>query len=463
MATQPQLHINGPLQHNLANPRYFTDASGQAIYLTGSHTWAVMQDMWLEGDVPIITDYNAFITMMADYGHNFMRFWQWQTVKNAPWNDHPTVFSPQPYLRPGPLLANDGLPRFDLTAWNEGYFARLRERAVAAGAKGIYVSIMLFEGWGIKWATPQTDPWTFHPMNPDNNVNNISDNPVVQNGKALDFYSLRCPQLLAHQQAYIHKILGTLNDLDNVLYEVCNEVPFRQEAFDWMEHIARYVHAVEAQMPKQHPVGITAEGGDQDNESLFNTCADWISPSNGPNFEYRYNPPDGAGRKVVVNDTDHLWGHGCEVPWVWKSFTRGLNVLFMDPWQRIPGEMGYYQDGNVSTNQRYYYKYDDMRRNMGYARSFALKVHLNHCIPHNELCTSGYCLANPGQEYVCFFPAGGSDGVNLWGHRGRFKVQWSDPANGKTVEGGVIEGDTRHALAAPFRGMAVLFLQRVNE
>ena len=29
----------GPLRVHPANGRYFTDASGRAIYLTGSHTW----------------------------------------------------------------------------------------------------------------------------------------------------------------------------------------------------------------------------------------------------------------------------------------------------------------------------------------------------------------------------------------------------------------------------------------
>ena len=32
-----------------------------------------------------------------------------------------------------------------------------------------------------------------------------------------------------------------------------------------------------------------------------------------------------------MNDTDHLWGHtGGDNIWVWRSFTRGLNVLFME-------------------------------------------------------------------------------------------------------------------------------------
>lgn len=455
-------YFHGPLRRNPANPRYFTDDTGRAIYLTGSHTWAVMQDMWLEGETPIITDYAGFVTMLADYGHNFMRFWQWQQVKNAPWNDVPTVFTPQPYLRTGPGLANDGLPKFDLTKWNEDYFQRLRERIEMAGAKGIYASIMFFEAWGIRWAEPHNNPWTFHPMNPANNVNGITDNPVVDNVRAWDFHSLNCPQLLHHQKAYIRKIIETVNDLDNVLYEVCNEVPNRQEAFDWMDHIANFAHEVEAAMPKQHPVGITAEGGDQDNAILFENCADWISPSNGTMFEYRYNPPPGDGRKVIVSDTDHLWGHGSETQWVWKSFTRGLNVLFMDAWQRITGELSYYQDGSVTRNQRYYYAWDDMRRNLGYARAFAQKMDLNACVPHGDLCTSGFCLADPGREYLCFFPAGGSEGLTLRGQPGEYQAEWFDPATGKTHQGGVLKGDARHALSAPFDGASVLYLRRVG-
>jgi hypothetical protein len=452
--------FRGPLRRSTVNPRYFTDDSGRAIYLTGSHTWAVMQDIWIDGEKPILTDYRGFLTMLSDYGHNFMRFWQWPQTRNARWNDQPNVFTPQCYARTGPGLANDGQPKFDLMKWNDDYFRRIRERLEMAAEYGIYASVMLFEAWGIKSATAETDPWPFYPHHPANNVNGITDNPVVDNGLAWDYFSLNCPQLLEHQKRYIRKIIETVNDLDHVMYEVANEVPFRQEAFDWMNHIADYVHEVEAKMPKRHPVGITAEGGDQLNDNLYESPADWISPSNGYMLEYRYNPPAADGRKVVVTDTDHLWGHGCEAQWVWKSFTRGLNILFMDPWQRIPGEMGYYQDGSVSTNQRYYYKNDDMRRNLGYARSFALKMDLNHCLPHGELCTSGFCLAHPGHEYLCYYPAGGAEGVSLHGHPGKFQAQWFDPATGKTHEGPTFNGDKRQAPAAPFPGPAVLYLRR---
>jgi hypothetical protein len=452
--------IRGSLRRHPTNRRYFTDDSGQAIYLTGSHTWAVLQDMWLEGTPRRNMDYEGFLQMLEDNGHNFLRFWSWMHPKNAGWSETPTLFDPQPFARTGPGQANDGQPRFDLSVWNDGYFDRLRERVEQAGRRGIYVGVTLFEAWTIKTAKPATDPWPYHPMHPANNVNGITDDPVGENGRAWDLFSLNCPQLLQWQKAYVQKVVETLNDLDHVLFEICNEVPHRPEAMAWQDHLCAFVQEYEREKPKQHPVGITAEGGDQDNAELFATCADWISPSNGRLFECRYNPPAADGSKVILTDTDHLWGHGGEVGWVWKSFTRGMNVLFMDPWEPIPADMPGWVRGGVSLNRRYYHAWDPLRRNLGYTRRFALRMDLSACIPHGELCTSTYCLANPGQEYLCFFPAGGSEGLDLWEAPGTFSLEWFNPATGETVEGKEIAGGRRHALSAPFPGAAVMYLRK---
>ncbi len=44
--------FEGPLRVCPDNPRYFTDDSGRAIYLTGSHTWATLQERAGE-DTPV--------------------------------------------------------------------------------------------------------------------------------------------------------------------------------------------------------------------------------------------------------------------------------------------------------------------------------------------------------------------------------------------------------------------------
>ena len=59
-----------------------------------------------------------------------------------------------------------------------------------------------------------------------------------------------------------------------------------------------------------------------------------------PKFNYRTNPPPADGRKVILTDTDHLWGVGGDVAWVWKSFLRGLNPLFMDPYEQKVRQRG---------------------------------------------------------------------------------------------------------------------------
>jgi hypothetical protein len=57
--------------------------------------------------------------------------------------------TPQPWPRTGPGTGIDGKPRFDLTRFDPAYFERLRERVAAAGAAGLYASVMLFDGFSM--------------------------------------------------------------------------------------------------------------------------------------------------------------------------------------------------------------------------------------------------------------------------------------------------------------------------
>src|SRR3972149_5331828 len=62
-------------------------------------------------------------------------------------------------------------------------------------------------------------------------------------------------RVLELQHAYIRKVIDTVNDLDNVLYEVCNEAFGDSKA--WQYHIVRFVKDYQSGKPKQHPVGLT--------------------------------------------------------------------------------------------------------------------------------------------------------------------------------------------------------------
>src|SRR5215217_2827978 len=125
--------------------------------------------------------------------------------------------SPQPWPRTGPGTAKDGKPRFDLSRFDPAYFGRLRDYVVAAGEAGIYVSVMLFEGFGLH-LTPPPDNVEGHPFHAANNVNGVGITSIVDyQVLPLD---LRVQEL---QEAYIRQVVDTVHDLPNVLYEVANE------------------------------------------------------------------------------------------------------------------------------------------------------------------------------------------------------------------------------------------------
>jgi hypothetical protein len=156
MADQQDGFPSGPLRVSRRNPRYFEDAQGRVLFLTGSHAAADMTD---EGanDPPEAFDFSAYLDFLQRNHHNLVRLWTCHVPKHTWSHPAPVVYdSPVPWQRTGPGNALDGKPKFDLTRFNPDYFTRLRERVVAAGRRGMYVSVMLFEGDVLHYASK---PW----------------------------------------------------------------------------------------------------------------------------------------------------------------------------------------------------------------------------------------------------------------------------------------------------------------
>lgn len=450
--------FNGVLRKNPINPRYFTDAKGKAIYLTGSHNWMSVQDFWLADKPRKYFDFTAFLDMMEEKGHNFYRFWPYSLHSSgSPWTKEKVLYDPLPYKRTGKGTALDGQPKFDLDQWNDEYFNRLRERLEEANRRGFYVSVMFFEAWSIHWATEELNPWPFHPYNIENNVNGVDGDPD-KDGMG-DCYSLEVPLVVEYQKSFIRKVIDITNDLDNIIYEIANELPEDDRATLWHHHMLDYVKEYEKTKPKQHPVGMTAQGFLQTYDLLEGNNADWISPGTGTHWEYRYNPPASDGKKVIIADTDHIWSHGGSPRWVWMCLTRGLNPIFMDPWEPVPGHTidGYASD---DLNRKDNPQWEPIRDNLGYARKYALRMDLNYALPHGELSTSNFCLANPGNEYLILV-LGGPVGVDLRAYEKEFSVEWFNPKDGTSVIGEPVRGGNVLGceFVPPFEGDAVLYLK----
>lgn len=388
----------GPLRVSVSNPRYFTDGDQKAIYLTGSHTWATLQDIG-RVDPPAKFDYTTFVKFMETHGHNFMRMWAWEQARWVSWATDDVYVEPLPYVREGPDLALDGKPKFNLEKFNQKYFDRLRARVIEAGEHGIYVSIMLFDGWSIEKKGLVGNPWPGHPFNKSNNINGI-DGDLNGDNEGIELYTRNVdPRIVAaqtRQEAYVKKVIDTVNDLDNVLYEITNEA--HRSSIPWQYHMINVIKLYESTKPKQHPVGMTSIGFGgpyDDTGDLFASPADWISPS----ADYEKNPPAADGRKVIISDTDHIWGVGGDHVWVWKSFLRGLNPIFMDPWEPLPGSTSPMNDPTIPA-------WGPLRKALGDTLRYARKIDLAAMVPHRDLCSSTFCLANPGIEYLVYLPVG---------------------------------------------------------
>ncbi|HEV3021321.1 MAG TPA: hypothetical protein VGX76_02595, partial [Pirellulales bacterium] len=150
----------GPLQVHPTNARYFSDGSGKAVFLTGSHTWANLQDITYEGRGHATFDFPANLAFLKEHRHNFFRLWAWESAFNPGARQGTTTYDPLPYQRPGPGNAADGRPKFDLSLFEPSYFDRLRARVSAAHDEGIYVAVMLFQGFSIAGkGNLGGDPW----------------------------------------------------------------------------------------------------------------------------------------------------------------------------------------------------------------------------------------------------------------------------------------------------------------
>jgi len=430
----------GPLHVSTVNRRYFADWNNKIVYLTGSHTWGNFRDRGLT-DPPAPFDFDQYLDFLVSHNHDFIRLWAWEQAHsfNNNLDQLKRYFTPFPWQRTGPGTANDGKPKFDFTKYDQSFFDRLRARVIAAAARGIYVSVMLFDGWDVANACNPTDGG--FPYGEGNNINGIS-------ADCTDTQILAIAAVTQIQDAYVRKVIDTVNDLDNVLYEIANET--NGGAISWQYHMIDLVKQYESTKPCQHPVGMTTPGGGDDPD-IIASQADWISPVNPLMLS--------DGTKVVLNDTDHSYywttlesnGPGDQRAWAWKTLTLGASPLFMDPYLEV-----WPVRNNPSGNTPDPY-WDVLRDALGNTRRYAERIDLAHDVPSGSLCSTGYCLANPGTQYLVYQPSSAAFTVTMLA--GAYTFEWYNPQTGTVAQTGTLSVAAGNVtFTPPFSGDAVLLL-----
>jgi hypothetical protein len=456
--------LPGPLTAS-RNPNYFQDSAGHALLLAGSHTWNDLQDWGTDG-TPAALDFEAYANFLTAHGHNFTLLWRTElpkfcglptTASNPP--DITTL--PQPWLRTGPGTADDDGPKFDLSKFDSSYFDRLRARVARLDAAGIWAGVYLFTG---EWLNVYRCAGDGFPLTGANNINSIDD------GGGNGAMTMMAPNAtLAIEDALVDRTIEALNDLPNVLWIVSEEAA--ASTAWWQGHMIAHVRSYEAGKPLRHPVGLAMLTGDPDS-TIYDSDADWVAP------QVRISPTTTCGTgtpkcKVNVNDSDHsyfgMWNDSAAQnrQYAWENFTRGNNVLFMDPYVvDYPRE-----NRNLCTSPAHGVcagpdpRWDNFRDNLGYILKYSRRLDLDAVLPSTSMCSTTYCLAQTpaiGSEILVYAPGGGSFMVDLSHASGRtMNYEWFDPATGKVVSmGSVTGGSASQSFATPsaIAGDAVLYV-----
>jgi hypothetical protein len=460
--------IAGPLRVS-SNPNYFQDSNGNVLILNGSQTWNTLQDWGANGRVQPV-DFAAFVRFLSAHGHNFTLLWTTEMphfcgLPSTAGSPPDFTVSPMPWQRTGPGNATDGNLRFDLTKYDPAFFARLRTRVQALGEAGIYAGVYLFTG---EWLNVFRCTDDGYPFTGANNINGVDDG-YSGGKKGTGAVTMTAPNAITRfQDAYVDKVIDTLNDLSNVLWIVSEEAPGNSAW--WNNHEISHVRAYEAKKPHQHPIGYAALI-DAPDTFIYNSDADWVAP------QARISPATSCGSgnpacKVNVNDSDHsyfgMWNDTVQRNrnYAWENFINGNQVLFMDPY------VVYYprEKRNLCASPADAIcnapdpRYDNFRDNLGYIVRYSRRLNLAAVGPHGSLASTGQCLAQTpgaGAEYLVYAPEGGSFTVDLSAMPAlrKLAVEWFNPSTGATtINTPVPSGSPKQSFTPPFSGDAVLYL-----
>jgi len=407
-STENGTAIANQLRIHPTNPIWFTDNSGRAIYLSGHQIFNDMHDLWGGKATTLgpsgsqgILDFDWYLGYAKSRGMNHLRNWSTFSFGKGPTAANAKYYAdPLPYVRTGPGTALDGRPKFDLTKLDENYFNRLRDRVRKCQDNGIYVGVMLFEVYSFlrNGATTPNTLWGGNVFNSANNINGISTD-TNRDGNGLEGYFFTPSATVRDlQKAYVRKVIDTVNEFDNVYYEIANEL----HAPAWQAEIISYIRAYEATKDKKHlilrsPGGRNASGNVTDSPiaevveaaDLYAIAGSW------PGFSEGVNVPPNKRQKPGLWDNDHVWpANWRDSTQVWKAFTRGYHyTLYDDPFEDPPEE---------STT------FENTRFNIGAAVSYSKRADLGSMTPQNQLSSTTYCLASSGREYIVFNPGSSS-------------------------------------------------------
>lgn len=430
-----------PIRLHPENPHYFLFRGKPTVLITsGEHYGAILN---------LEFDYKRYLRTLAADRLNLTRTFA-GSYREAPgsFGISENTLAPKPdrfiapWARTDTPGAADGLEKFDLRRWNDAYFARLKDFAREAGARGIVVEFTLFCPFY------REEMWDLSPMNSRNNVNDVG------NLKRTEAFNLKDARLQQVQDDLARKIATELRVFDNVMYEICNEpYAFHTVTAEWERHMAGVLAEAESAGDPRHLItqnvanGSTKVPEPDPRVSVFN-------------FHYSHPP-----RSVALN-RDLERPIGCNE----TGFDGQADAVYrVQGWEFILAGGALYNNLDYSFAPRredgtYVYPQQQpgggsvtLRRQLRVLRDFMDSIDFVRMAPVTNVLRSGTpegaaarILAAPGRAYVLYLhhgrersgggakyavdPTPQSARLSLDLPAGSYRAEWIDTKNGKVAK-----------------------------
>jgi len=435
------------------NPAYFESPDGRPVVMIGDYEASPTAPTGIPIDPN--SDFVVFFDTLKASHLNFAKLWinygvEAEYDSETPFDEYHR-FNLVPYQRVGPGLANDGRPKYDLTQFNPYYFERVAAACAAARERGVYLHLVLIDGWIFR--IPAL--WKYHAYNRANNVNNVDGDPKGT-GESTDpeqgSCSLGNTRVLEVEKAYLRRLVDAVNDFDNILFEVSNENYYN---LDWELSVAKFVHEYERSKGRQHLVmpldlpdhdyGGVSYGANPQNDHTKSWKTWDLAQLHAKLLAAR------DLKQPLIYDTDGIESNDNPVQrkGFWTAFVSGGHVDYTD--YSFQPEVG----GDERGLRR-----AELRRQLGHLADFTRQVRFWEMHPA-DLIRSGdaYSLASQ-HEAVLYLPQGGNVDVDLEGMPGSLRAKWFNPRNGLFGESSAVTGGKTQLFTAPDLHDWVLYLQK---
>lgn len=422
LAASMQSVGQAPIALHPDNPHVFLFRGAPTVLITGTEHYGAVLNLDF--------DYQPYLDELARCGLNLTR-----TFSGA-YMEHPEAFNiAQNTLAPhlGRLIcpwARSGLDgyaaggnKFDLEAWDEAYFERLRDFLTQASERGIVVEYVFFcPFYG-------DEQWNLSPMNTRNNVQGLGAIDRLQ------AYTMSDAALQSVQEALVRKVVAELAEFDNLYYEIANEPYFGGITLEWQHRIADVIAEEERRLGVRHLIAQNIANGSEEvtepHPELSILNFHYATPPTAVEVNYD------LGLAIIDDET----GFRGQDDFTYRS----------EAWQfMLAGGSGFdHLDYSFSPEQEDgSFDYPDgqpgggsraLREQLGFLRRFLEGFDLPRMGPEAGLLGDlpegvvGRALSDGGEAYAAYLEGRGPVNLTLALPEGRYRLEWLSPVTGERI------------------------------